>query len=63
MFLARGWFTKINLYWQKLNPSSLQVRLTLGITVFSALGLGGLATWTSMRMQQILIVSHKENIQ
>jgi signal transduction histidine kinase len=62
MFLARGWLAKINLSWQKLNPSSLQVRLTLGITAFSILGLGSLAIWTSMRLQQILIASHKENI-
>lgn len=42
---------------------SLRLRLTLGIAVFSALILGGLAVWTSWRMQKILIDTHKFNIQ
>lgn len=46
----------------KLDPTSLKFRLTLGIAAFSAIGLGGLAVWTSMRMQQILVSTHKENI-
>ena len=32
------------------------------MALFSAIGLGSLAIWTSMRMQHILIVTHKENI-
>ncbi|PAX53175.1 sensor histidine kinase [Brunnivagina elsteri] len=47
----------------KINPSSLRVRLTIGIAVFSALGLGGLTTWTGWKMQQLLINSHKENME
>jgi signal transduction histidine kinase len=47
----------------KINPSSLRVRLTIGIAVFSALGLGSLAIWTGWKMQQLLINSHKENIE
>ncbi|NJL64860.1 MAG: HAMP domain-containing histidine kinase [Methylacidiphilales bacterium] len=47
----------------KINPSSLRVRLTIGIAVFSALGLGSLATWTSWKMEQLLINSHKANIE
>lgn len=62
MFLAQGWLAKIKLHRQKLNFSSLQVRLTVGITAFSVLGLGSLAMWTSMRLQQILITNHKENL-
>ena len=46
----------------KFDPTSLKVRLTFGIAAFSAIGLGGLAAWTSMRMQQILVSTHKENI-
>ncbi|HHP7230705.1 MAG TPA: sensor histidine kinase [Xenococcaceae cyanobacterium] len=42
--------------------SSLRVRLTLGIALVSVCSLGGLATWTSLRMQQILIATHKENM-
>ncbi|MEB3151339.1 MAG: ATP-binding protein [Sphaerospermopsis sp.] len=42
---------------------SLRVRLTFGIAAVSALGLGGLATWTSWEMQQFLIKNYKSNIQ
>ena len=45
-----------------LDTASLKVRLTIGIAVVSALSLGSLAAWTSMRMQQILVFTHKENI-
>ena len=48
--------------WHKFDPSSLKVRLTLGIAIASVCSLGGLAMWTGMRMQQILIATHKENI-
>lgn len=47
----------------KVDPSSLQIRLTVGIAVFSVLGLGSVALWTSWKMQQLLIVSHKHNIE
>ena len=46
----------------KFDSSSLRVRLTVGMALFSAIGLGSLAIWTGMRMQHILIVTHKENI-
>ena len=52
----------MRLPWYKIDPASLKVRLTLGIAIFSTLGLGGLASWTSMRMQHILVSTHKENI-
>ena len=55
--------TSTNKFWKICDPTSLKVRLTLGIAAVSAIGLGGLATWTSMRMQQILILTHKENIE
>lgn len=45
-----------------LDPASLQFRLTLGVTAFSILGLGGVASWTSWKMQQILVNTHTENI-
>lgn len=44
-------------------PSSLQMRLTVGIAVVSAVGLGTVAAWTCWKMQQILIVSHKHSIE
>lgn len=43
-----------------VDPFSLQLRLTLGITLVSLLGVGSVATWTAWRTQQILIESHKE---
>ncbi|MBE9208271.1 two-component sensor histidine kinase [Nostoc sp. LEGE 06077] len=46
-----------------VDPSSLRVRLTIGIAAVSALGLGSLATWTSWKMQQFLINNYKTNIQ
>ncbi len=48
---------------RKFDIFSLRVRLTVGIAIFSALILGSLAVWTSWRMQQILIESHKHSIQ
>lgn len=48
---------------QRTDPSSLQFRLTAGVVAFSVLGLGSVALWTSWKMQQILIDSHKQNVQ
>ena len=45
-----------------LDTASLKVRLTVGIAAVAVLGVGSLAAWMSMRMQQILISTHKENI-
>lgn len=52
----------ISKIWQKFDIFSLRLRLILGIALVSIVGLGGLASWTSWRMQQILINSHKYNI-
>jgi signal transduction histidine kinase len=49
-------------FWQILDFASLRIRLTIGIAAVSALGLGSVAIWTSMQMQQILVATHKENI-
>lgn len=57
------WPKNLRLERWKLDPSSLQTRLTLGIGLFSVLGLGSVALWTSWKMQQLLIVSHKHNIE
>ena len=48
----------------KILPSaSLKFQLTLGITIFSALSLASVTTWTSWRMQKLLVDSHKYKIQ
>ncbi len=46
----------------KLDPSSLQVRLTLGVATLSALGLGGVTLWISLQLQHTLVVTHKQNL-
>lgn len=45
-----------------LDTASLKVRLTIGIAGVSALGMGGLSAWTTIKMQHILISTHKENL-
>ena len=46
-----------------LDPSSLQLRLTLEIAALSVLGLGSVAVWTSWKMQQILIATHTQSVE
>ncbi len=53
----------INNILRHIDPFSLRFRLTIGIAVFSAVGLGGLAIWTTWKMQHILIDSHKQTIE
>jgi DNA-binding response OmpR family regulator len=40
----------------RINFSSLQFRLTLGIAIIFILGLGGVAMWMSWKMKQMLVV-------
>ena len=54
---------QIKKIWRNIDPFSLRVRLTVGVATVSALGLGSLAIWTSWKMQQILIDSHKHSIE
>jgi len=59
---------KISQLWVKHSqsrpdPNSLQFRLTVGIATVSAVGLGSLSLYTSMKMYQQLIYTHKQNIQ
>jgi heavy metal sensor kinase len=42
---------------------SLYGRLTLGVIGFTALGLGGSVFWLSWQMEQMLIRTHKQNVQ
>ncbi len=42
--------------------SSLNVRLTIEASLLVILGLGSVALWTGLRMQQILLTSHTQNI-
>lgn len=45
-----------------LDTTSIKVRLTVVIASVAAIGLGSLAAGTSIRMQHILISTHKENM-
>lgn len=45
-----------------LDRTSLQLRLTLGITTIALLGVGIIGSWTTWQMRQMLIVDHKKNI-
>lgn len=56
-------FNAIAQAWKRTDPYSLQFRLTAGVVAFSVLGLGSVALWTSWKMQQILIDSHKQTVQ
>ncbi len=48
---------------RRLDPASLQFRLTTEIAVLFVLGLGSVAVWTSWKMQQILITTHTQNVE
>ncbi len=54
---------QISFLFRKIDPFSLRLRLTIGTAVVSTLGLSILTSWTSWKMQQILIESHKQNIE
>lgn len=40
--------------------NSLRLRLSLGVALLSAIGLGSVAVWMSWRMQEILVMNHKK---
>ncbi|MGF1482250.1 MAG: sensor histidine kinase [Cyanophyceae cyanobacterium] len=61
MTFFRRLFGRIKL-WRQIDSSSLRVNLTVGIAAVSAIGLGSVAIWTSLRMQHILISTQKENV-
>ena len=44
-------------------PNSLQFRLTVGVAVVSAIGLGSVALWFGWRMEHILLTAHRDNVE
>lgn len=42
--------------------TSLQLRLTAGITTIALLGIGTVGTWTTWQMRKMLVVDHQENV-
>ncbi|MBW4545638.1 MAG: HAMP domain-containing protein [Symplocastrum torsivum CPER-KK1] len=64
MQLSRKLWEAINQIKRRhLDPSSLQLRLTLEIAAVSVLSLGSVAVWTSWKMQQILIATHTQSVE
>ncbi|MGK7903270.1 MAG: sensor histidine kinase [Hormoscilla sp.] len=63
MIFTSIWQQKLARLWGRIDPNSLQFRLTVGIAGVSALGLGSVALYTSWKMHQQLISAHKQNIQ
>ncbi|MBF2050996.1 MAG: HAMP domain-containing histidine kinase [Elainella sp. C42_A2020_010] len=45
-----------------LERTSLQLRLTVGITTIALLGIGSIGTWTAWQMRKMLVVDHKETM-
>lgn len=62
MTLIRRWIARPVHWLPQLDPHSLQVRLTVGIALVSALGIGTLAIATSWQMQRQLVATHKQTI-
>jgi heavy metal sensor kinase len=60
---SRFWKAISQVKRRHLDPSSLQFRLTAEIAALFVLGLGSVAIWTSWKMQQILITTHKQNVE
>ena len=44
-----------------IDPKSIQFRLTLGLVLVSALGIGAFTSWINMRMRELLVDRHKAN--
>jgi signal transduction histidine kinase len=61
-----NWFHKLLANWQfnrrKIDASSLQFRLTVGIATSALLGLGGFAVGTTWNVQQMAHKSHIEDV-
>ncbi|MGB2923955.1 MAG: hypothetical protein WBB82_01525, partial [Limnothrix sp.] len=61
--MFQRWFNSASHFLERIQSRSLYGRLTVGIIGFSAVGLGGFVFLLSWRMEQILIQTHKQNIQ
>lgn len=53
----------ISQFKRRLDPTSLQFRLTAEIAALFVFGLGSVAVWTSWKMQQILIATHQQSVE
>jgi signal transduction histidine kinase len=62
MKFLRHLLRQLELVRQQIDPSSLRMRLTVGVATVSAIGLGGVVIWTSWNIQHLLVFTHKQNI-
>jgi signal transduction histidine kinase len=61
--LSPAWATIRRIKSRAVDPSSLKFRLTVEILLLTGLGLGSIALWAGWKMQQILIVSHQQQVE
>lgn len=57
-----GWRNPWQQFRQWIDPQSLQVQLTITIASFIAIGMSSVALWTTWKVQQIMIDSHKQDV-
>jgi signal transduction histidine kinase len=63
MLLFRPFIQRFQRVRKRLAFDSLQVSLTAGVVAVMAVGFSGAALWTSWKMKQILVNTHKQNVQ
>jgi heavy metal sensor kinase len=61
--MHKFWGTIRHVKQRQLDPASLQFRLTAEIAALSMLCLACVATWTSWKMQQLLITTHTQSVE
>ncbi len=44
----------------RVDPASMQTRLTAGVVLTSLVGVGSMTTWMGWRMQQVMLYSHRQ---
>jgi heavy metal sensor kinase len=57
------WETIRHVRQRHFDPASLQFRLTAEVAGLLVVGLGGVAGWTSWKMQQLLITTHTQGVE
>lgn len=63
MRMKRDTFKSLkSLQQMRLKRTSLQLRLTAGITTIALLGVGAIGTWTAWQMRQMLLVDHERDL-
>ncbi|MBE9179656.1 HAMP domain-containing histidine kinase [Oculatella sp. LEGE 06141] len=54
---------RVRRWWRRgIDPSSLQLRLSLGVAVVFLAGVSGIGLWTTWDMRQMLVVKHEKHL-